>query len=189
VGSRRPRRRSDDISHALKIWTDCQQTVQPRLQMSASTSQDPVITASGAWNGSGHRILGEGSPEVKAEPKSMILTLQLLESPGDRGSVDGSTRYCGRWLPTFVPRTSAVTGAPIDRSVSSIGLFEMVWSTSTILPGCKSKAHGLSRLDDTSSMTEQTSVYYTHAMDIRNRLHNLSAHLPRHTSRQAVSRI
>jgi hypothetical protein len=121
--------------------------------MSASTSQDPVITASGARNGSGHRILGERSPELKAEPKSITFTLQLFDRPRDKGSVEGSTRYCGVWRPEAFPRTSAVSGEPIDRSTSSADIFEILSSTSTMLPGCRSKAHVVSRLDDKKSRT------------------------------------
>ena len=124
---------------------ECLRTVQPRLQMSASTSQDPVITASGARKGSGHRILGEGPPERKAEPKSISFTLQLSDSMGEKSSVDGSTRYCGKWLP---PRISEVIGGSMERSMSSADFFEIVGSTSTMLPGRRSIACTLSKLDD-----------------------------------------
>lgn len=85
--------------HLIKLLTNR----TTKLQISASTSQDPVITASGARYGRGHRILGEGSPERKAEPKSMIFILQLFDSSGERGSVEGSTRYCGEWLVAPLP--------------------------------------------------------------------------------------
>jgi hypothetical protein len=167
----------------------CSRTVQPKLQMSASLSQDPVITASGARKGSGHCILGEGSPEREAEPKSMSFTLQLLDSPGYMGIVDGSTRYCGEWLPRAVPQTSTVTGESIDRSMSPAEFFRMVSSTSTVLPGCRSIAYSISTSDDQKSRIEQTTMNNTHTMHIRDRVDNLSANRLRNVSRKSVGRV